>query len=236
MTTNTESNKLGTPGRILIGAFCALMLGLGLWAGASHADAAPTVSVGQGDLVNDTFSVAGIPLPAGICTVTAVGRDDSGQKYAVFMGHCSSAGNTVNKDWFTPVGHIQQATFTVTESGQLNQIDVGIIRLNPGVGIRPSGMPIGAPQMGASVGIRGHGLWTPAVSTGRVLQVADTDFRVGVQASPGASGGPVIQNGQLVGMMSRGYRDYFTADTVAMRMDVAMRYVQSHFGVNLHLI
>lgn len=236
MTTNNESTKLGTPGRIIVGIFAIAMIALGAWAGVGYANATPTTTVGQGDLVNDTFSVAGIPLPAGICTVTAVGRDDTGQSYAVFMGHCSSAGNTVNKDWFTPIGRVQQATFTVTGAGQLNQIDVGIVRLNPGVGIRPSGMPIGAPQMGASVGIRGHGLWTPAVSTGRILQVADTDFRVGVQASPGASGGPVIQNGQLVGMMSRGYRDYFTADSVAMRMDVAMSYVQSHFGVNLHLI
>lgn len=202
-------------------------------AGAANA---ATVTVGAGDRVNDTMNIAGLNLPGGVCTITAVGYDQRGQAVGLMPGHCAARGHVVRKEEWTPIGVVIGSTSNINVVGQVNAIDVAIIKFYPHVRIRPSGKTVAAPTPGVSVTKVGNGLWSPRVADAAVTHVYNLDARIRLLASPGDSGSPVTDaNGQLVGMISRGMWDRTSPDTVMMRVDKALSYAQRNFGVTMQV-
>lgn len=226
------TNKLGWRGKTLIIVFLLFMSGLISLGVRNEANAAPTVTIRSGDMVNDA-SLFGF-LPSGACTLVA-GKDAvTGNNVALTMGHCSGNGNQVNTNWLTPIGRMQHATFSVTGARQVNQIDIGVIKLNPNVRVVRSGHSVSAPQPGQRLVKRGYGLWTPRVDEGIVSSVYETDFRLRLQASPFDSGGLLTdQTGAIIGLVSRGFKDYTSPDTVAMRFDKVLQFISAEYGIKL---
>lgn len=232
MTANIESTKLGWPGKIIIGIFTVLMVALGIFAGANAANAAPVVTLKSGDMINDA-SLFGF-LPAGAVMVIAGQDANTGKDVAITVGHGINKSALVNKNWLTPIGRGQATTFTVTKDRQVNQIDVGIIELNSNVRVIKSGHRVAAPKANERLTKRGFGLWTPHVDGGRVLHIYDTDFRVKMPASPFDSGGIVTNtNGNIVGIVSRGFKDWWSPDTVIMRFDKILQFIDATYGIKL---
>ena len=242
MTTNEIEYTTSHRRTILMSVAAILLVACGIFGlifvSAGAANATPRVTVGAGDRVNDTVNFLGINLPAGICTVTSVGYDQNGAPYAVFMGHCSSPGHVVHKEEWSPIGTVQAATFTVTKAGQMGQIDVGLIKIDPRkASIRPSGIKIASPVSGTHVKKHGNGLWSPGIGFGTVTNIASTDFTVSLLASPGDSGSPVTdEQGNLVGMMSRGFSSYTDRNVIVMNYKAAMDFAASQFGIVLTTI
>lgn len=232
MTTNNESTKLGWPGKIIIGIFLVLMVPLGFYAGASAANAAPVVTLKSGDMINDA-SLLGF-LPAGAVMVVAGQDGRTGKDVAITVGHGVGKGSPVNKDWLTPIGRGKATTFTVTGAQQVNQIDVAVVELNSNVHVIKSGHRVAAPKLNERLTKRGFGLWTPHVDGGRVSHIYETDFRMQMPASPFDSGGIVTNaSGDIVGIVSRGFKDYTSPDTVIMRFDKVLEFIDATYGIKL---
>jgi hypothetical protein len=202
--------------------------------GAGEASA-KTITITSGAMINDaSLKLFGINVPAGLC-MTLAGQDaNTGKNVAVTVGHCFAENGQVNTNWFTPIGTGYRAEFNIKQPQETNKLDVGAIWLNENVDVAPSGRYVVSPEQARNndVIVRGYGLWTPHVATSRITHVYDTDFRVSMVASPGASGGIIeTPDGGIVGLMSRGFKDYMKPDAAAMRFDFVLNYIASQWGI-----
>ena len=216
---------------MLITALSLLPLGLSMQgAGEAHAD--QIVLLKSGDMVNDA-SLFGF-LPGGAVMVVAGQDEHTGKDIAITVGHGITKNAPVNKDWFTPIGRGEATTFTVTGAQQVDQIDIGIIKLNKNVRVIKSGHSVKAPQPNEHLTKRGFGLWTPHTDGGRVSHIYDTDFRIQMPASPFDSGGILTDSSNaIVGLVSRGFKDWWSPDTVIMRFDEVLKFIATKYGITL---
>ncbi|MBM7366973.1 S1 family peptidase [Gordonia hydrophobica] len=163
---------------------------------AAVATAAPAATVGGG---------SGIVVNGrSLCTMTAVGHDRGGNLVGLTAGHCGKLGASVSLERNRSAGTIGRI---VTRS---QNWDVAVIQLNPS--------RVRAVSRVGSARIRGVGNY-PAPLTNVCKSGRTTGFTCGptlidersvgysyVCAAPGDSGGPVIQNGRLVGMLNGSVR------------------------------
>lgn len=196
MTTNIESNKLGTPGRVLVGVFCALMLGLGLWAGASYANAETPGVIGVGTKIT---LIGGF----GSCNVSTV---DEATGTFTTAGHCGQKDDRFADASGNYIGTVISSATHISGVGDGNA-DVAIVRMAAGTIVRneaPVSGAVAAPQVGDTVYKWGHGLGNQVVRFGEIVSVRNKDFlirKMGVM--PFDSGSPIIDsNGKVVGTLS----------------------------------
>lgn len=154
----------------------------------------------------------------GTCTATVTST-----QYVLTAGHCASKGLTVRYNG-KDVG-------TVTASGMRNGYDIAKITLKPGVEVQTApAMPAYAPRLGDTVTKLGmnSGFSTGTVTDPSLRSVTSREsvsrpldgpeVRVGVWTAKlmsvsGDSGGPVMVDGQVVGLVKGGADAYTTTVT-----------------------
>lgn len=239
MATNTTSEKLH-PLRII-----ALMLALAgtmtiLVAIPTMANAAPANSpiewVHTNDRYNSTFvTPVGIRLPNGLCSVAMGGVDlNTNEEVLVTVGHCGDVGTVITKNETIVIGEVDYSQMTFSQAGDMNQVDVGVIRLYPNARVAPTGRHIAAPAPGEDVFRLGNDLAFKTMFRGEVSNITPTDFDISTFALPGASGGPVQRGNALVGLTSRAHYAFHIPVMTAMRADAAVNIVRAA-GINFQL-
>lgn len=163
---------------------------------AAVATAAPAATVGGGSgiVVNGRY----------LCTMTAVGHDRGGNLVGLTAGHCGKLGDSISLERNRGAGTIGRI---VTRS---KNWDVAVVQLNPN--------RVRAVSRIGKARIHGVGNY-PAPFTNVCKSGRTTGFTCGptlvndksvtynyVCAAPGDSGGPIIKNGRVVGMLNGSLR------------------------------
>ncbi|ATI36475.1 peptidase S1 (plasmid) [Rhodococcus sp. H-CA8f] len=189
--------------RLALVAVAAAVIGVTATGGV--AAAAPSVALGGG---------SGIVLPdadpsdrdvVGLCTLTAVGYDNSGSLVALTAGHCGVPGDRVIAEYQHGAGVIGRFTYSspVSDIAVIDLDDAKVAPLRTVGGVTINGIGA-APALGTIVCKEGRttgntcGItWGYDAVYGEIIEHACS--------MGGDSGGPLVVGDRLVGLVSNGY-------------------------------
>lgn len=141
----------------------------------------------------------------GMCTLTAAGYDSAGRKIGITAGHCGQPGTRVTSADSPNVG----VTGTIVRSNK--DLDYAVIVFNDRAEVTRSYNGVTIDGVGGRVDA-GNTLCKRGVATGHscgITWISQPDYNINqVCARPGDSGGPVIRDGRLVGMINGGVLPY----------------------------
>lgn len=168
-----------------------------------HYFTSPTPPKAQDNIRPNALVGPSTPILIGdsLCTVGVAGFDNKGNKVAITAGHCGTPGASVISGDAPEAGNIGKIVRT-------GNPDYGVIKLNPNVQITRN---YGAARINALGGanpapleqICKTGIST-GTSCGIVGGMSGEYIMAQVCASHGDSGGPVYQNGRLLGIVNGG--------------------------------
>lgn len=147
----------------------------------------------------------GTPIYIGddqMCTVAATGIDSEGRKVAITAGHCGKVGEEVTSADSWRVG----PSGTVVAKGE--NLDYSVIELGSNAKVTNSYNGVTITQLRGTKLNEGEMACKRGVATGRscgFTWLTDEDSHMTQMcATAGDSGGPVLKNGKLVGLVSGG--------------------------------
>ncbi|UQE73748.1 S1 family peptidase [Gordonia sp. PP30] len=159
---------------------------------AAKAEAAPKAVVGGGTAIVLGGKAA--------CTMTAVGRDRTGQLVGLTAGHCGKPGDLVYAERQRSAGNIGRVALTSSKYDAaviaLDANRVRPVRTVGGATIRGVGR---MPGFGANVCKQGR---TTGFTCGPVLDANGLQSSSYVCGNSGDSGAPVLQGNRVVGMLN----------------------------------
>ncbi|MGB6040478.1 MAG: S1 family peptidase [Gordonia sp. (in: high G+C Gram-positive bacteria)] len=161
-------------------------------AAVSVANAAPTTAVGGG---------SGIVISGKyLCTMTTVGHDRSGNLVGLTAGHCGNLGSPISLERNRGAGTIGRIV-TKSKSWDVAVIRLDSSRVRPVRSVGPARISrVGTyPQPFSNVCKSGR---TTGYTCGPTLVSEGATAFNYVCAAPGDSGGPIISNGRVVGMLN----------------------------------
>ncbi|AFA72172.1 hypothetical protein GPOL_c11100 [Gordonia polyisoprenivorans VH2] len=214
--------------RVRLAATSILTAALALCVSPTNAQAAPA-----GPTVGAGLEISTSPEPGlwGHCMLAGAGHDAVGTPLALTAGHCARLGSSIKTfDQRTTLGTvIARETFPGVGAFETNQLDYALIRLRPGVRIRPvPGSPIvatrlGEAQYGEIVCKYGDGMVFAGERCGVTGRISPVEFDAFAFSFFGDSGGPVFTDQHtLVGIVSRPSAVPFASSTTMTRVDAAL--------------
>lgn len=159
------------------------------------------------DAEREGYSLYGPGTPVYIgddhmCTIAATGVDEQGHKVALTAGHCGKVGEDVTSADSWRVG----PSGTVVAVGE--NLDYSVIELGSNAKITNSYNGVTVNKLGGKALKEGETSCKRGVATGRSCGITwltdENSHMTQLCAGQGDSGGPVLKNGRLVGIISGG--------------------------------
>jgi hypothetical protein len=177
---------------VVTAAVASLVASAGLFGPAPTASAAVPLGGGQSIVIGD-----------GICTLTAIGHDNTGELIGFTAAHCGGPGTQVRTQVTDgPVGSVVRAN---------GDLDYAVIKFDPAK-VAPianfAGFAING--IGPDPGFHQPACWIGAITGAYCTYFATSPFSRRFQSlwqssQPGDDGGPVTSNDLLIGMVLNGY-------------------------------
>ncbi|MGL6236643.1 MAG: S1 family peptidase [Segniliparus sp.] len=177
----------------------------------------------------------GRQVNAELCTLTAIGHDNTGRLVGITAGHCSVTGKIVypeNVSELGPVGRIVKVEHDMslpmtgdTAHPWVEDLDFAVIEFDPdkvvpSAKIRAKGHEAdvtdasGRPQVGDKVCKAGR---TTGLSCGTVTSAQGAEHAASLCADEGDSGAPVFKDGRIVGLVTVVMKDPQSNDCATER-------------------
>lgn len=188
-----SSQRLGRPGKILIGIFAVLIIALGVWTGVGIASAAPPVNIGVGTAISQ--KIAGTELNDGGCNVAAV---DKSARKVITAGHCGSPQAKLYSGGVFVGVIIESHQPSKDNPVSASVRDYAVIQLAPNVIVRGSPVRLTGvvkPYVGMPVYKYGHGIANRTVREGVVTRVTAVGVETDIISTPFDSGSAIIAKG-----------------------------------------
>lgn len=207
---------------------------------ASADPATAALGGGSGIMISETGDFEGTNVF--LCSLTAVGYDQTGDLKAITAGHCGEEGDQIAAENFPELGVIGEFEYSTMDPdiAVIDLDDAKVLPLQEVGGLAITGIADTAPVFGEEVCKNGR---STGVTCGIVWgtdnqQILEHSCSVG-----GDSGGAVVRGNELVGLISGGPRPWcneplpspFHAPNWSTEINAGLEKVQADTGIEFQL-
>ncbi len=179
-----------------------VLVATAVWTGSTApAKAAPVVTLGGGAGI-----VVGSARSVELCTLNSIGRDRTGALVGLTAGHCGVVGEAVRSESVASAGFLGIIATSIQTGGSAAALDYAVIRFDP-ARVRPSAVYGRNVITGTGPDPRTGGVAckqgrTTGYRCGSILsRLSPTSIVLASCSQPGDSGGPVIVDNRVVGLV-----------------------------------